>query len=213
MKEVIYFMFKFKKMLVTLGAFGGLLLAGASASANSIYTVKQGDTLSEIALNNGTTIQDILNLNKSITNPNVISVGEQITLPSGQPVQQEQQTTQVAQTQPVAQQHVQQVQQQANTQVSQTQTQSQATTSNVPVSSDNSNKALRRQIESGGNYNTNTCNGYLGAYQFSPSTIASIENATGMKWSMDPSTQDAFADYYANQRYGGWQNVPTTGGW
>lgn len=213
MKEVIYFMFKFKKMLVTLGAFGGLLLAGASASANSIYTVKQGDTLSEIALNNGTTIQDILNLNKSITNPNVISVGEQITLPSGQPVQQEQQTTQVAQTQPVAQQHVQQVQQQANTQVAQTQTQSQATTSNVPVSSDNSNKALRRQIESGGNYNTNTCNGYLGAYQFSPSTIASIENATGMKWSMDPSTQDAFADYYANQRYGGWQNVPTTGGW
>lgn len=213
MKEVIYFMFKFKKMLVTLGAFGGLLLAGASASANSIYTVKQGDTLSEIALNNGTTIQDILNLNQSITNPNVISVGEQITLPSGQPVQQEQQTTQVAQIQQVAQQHVQQVQQQANTQVAQTQTQSQVTTSNVPVSSDNSNKALRRQIESGGNYNTNTCNGYVGAYQFSPSTISSIENATGMKWSMDPATQDAFADYYANQRYGGWQNVPTTGGW
>lgn len=213
MKEVIYFMFKFKKMLVTLGAFGGLLLAGASASANSIYTVKQGDTLSEIALNNGTTIQDILNLNQSITNPNVISVGEQITLPSGQPVQQEQQTTQVAQTQQVAQQSTQQVQQQANTQVSQTQTQSQATTSNVPVSSDNSNKALRRQIESGGNYNTNNGNGYVGAYQFSPSTISSIESATGMKWSMDPATQDAFADYYANQRYGGWQNVPTTGGW
>lgn len=220
MKEVIYFMFKFKKMLVTLGAFGGLLLAGASASANSIYTVKQGDTLSEIALNNGTTIQDILNLNKSITNPNVISVGEQITLPSGQPVQQEQQTTQVAQTQPVAQQHVQQVQQQANTQVAQTQTQSQATTSNVQSqptqvvsSGNNSNKALRRQIESGGNYNTNNGNGYVGAYQFLPSTISSIESATGMKWSMDPATQDAFADYYANQRYGGWQNVPTTGGW
>lgn len=205
-------MFKFKKMLVTLGAFGGLLLAGASASANSIYTVKQGDTLSEIALNNGTTIQDILNLNQSITNPNVISVGEQITLPSGKTVQQVQQTTQVAQTQSVAQQPVQQVQQ-ANIQVAQTQTQSQATTSNVHASSDNSNKALRRQIESGGNYNTNNGNGYVGAYQFCPSTIASIESATGMKWSMDPATQDAFADYYANQRYGGWQNVPTTGGW
>lgn len=207
-------MFKFKKMLVTLGAFGGLLLAGASASANSIYTVKQGDTLSEIALNNGTTIQDILNLNQSITNPNVISAGEQITLPGGQTVQQVQQTTQIAQTQQVAQQPVQQVQQQATTQqTSATQTQSQATASNVPVSSDNSNKALRRQIESGGNYNTNTGNGYVGAYQFAPSTITSIESATGMKWSMDPTTQDAFADYYANQRYGGWQNVPTTGGW
>lgn len=205
-------MFKFKKMLVTLGAFGGLLLAGASASANSIYTVKQGDTLSEIALNNGTTIQDILNLNQSITNPNVISAGEQITLPGGQTVQQVQQTTQVAQAQSVAQQPVQQVQQQDTTQQTSA-TQTQATTSNVLASSDNSNKALRRQIESGGNYSTNTGNGYVGAYQFAPSTIASIESATGMKWSMDPSTQDAFADYYANQRYGGWQNVPTTGGW
>lgn len=205
-------MFKFKKMLVTLGAFGGLLLAGASASANSIYTVKQGDTLSEIALNNGTTIQDILNLNQSITNPNVISVGEQITLPGGQSVQQTQQTTQVAQPQPVAQQLVQQVQQQATTQQTNA-TQTQSVASNVHASSDNSNKALRRQIESGGNYNTNNGNGYVGAYQFCPSTIASIESATGMKWSMDPATQDAFADYYANQRYGGWQNVPTTGGW
>lgn len=73
--------------------------------------------------------------------------------------------------------------------------------------------ALRRSIESGGNYNTNTGNGYIGAYQFAPQTIAGIESATGMQWSMDPATQDAFANYYANARYGGWAHVPTNGGW
>lgn len=77
----------------------------------------------------------------------------------------------------------------------------------------NSMAALRRSIESGGNYNTNTGNGYIGAYQFAPQTIAGIESATGMKWSMDPATQDAFANYYANTRYGSWANVPTNGGW
>lgn len=212
MKEVIYFMFKFKKILVTLGAFGGLLLAGASASANSIYTVKQGDTLSEIALNNGTTIQDILNLNQSITNPNVISVGEQITLPSGQPVQQEQQTTQVAQTQQVAQQSTQQVQQQANTQVSQTQTQSQATTSNVqsqPIqvvsSGDNSGSNLGNaaeqiaQAESGGDYNAR--NGqYIGKYQLS---------ASYLNGDYSPANQDRVFQQYCNQRYGSVENALT----
>lgn len=197
MKEVIYFMFKFKKMLVTLGAFGGLLLAGASASANSIYTVKQGDTLSEIALNNGTTIQDILNLNKSITNPNVISVGEQITLPSGQPVQQEQQTTQVAQTQQVAQQSTQQVQQQANT----SNVQSQPT--QVVSSGDNSGSNLGNaaeqiaQAESGGDYNAR--NGqYIGKYQLS---------ASYLNGDYSPANQDRVFQQYCNQRYGSVENA------
>lgn len=186
-------MFKFKKMLVTLGAFGGLLLAGASASANSIYTVKQGDTLSEIALNNGTTIQDILNLNQSITNPNVISVGEQITLPSGQPVQQEQQTTQVAQTQPVAQQPTQQVQQQANTQVVQ-QTQ---TTSNQSGSNLGSAAEQIAQAESGGNYNARNRQ-YIGKYQLS---------ASYLNGDYSPANQDRVFQQYCNQRYGSVENA------
>ena len=90
--------------------------------------------------------------------------------------------------------------------------QSAKTTTNNSLAG-NSMAALRRSIESGGNYNTNTGNGYIGAYQFAPQTIAGIESATGMQWSMDPATQDAFANYYANSRYGGWQNVPTNGAW
>ena len=47
---------------------------------NSIYTVKSGDTLSEIALEYGTTVSNILSLNPSITNPNLIYPGQNITI-------------------------------------------------------------------------------------------------------------------------------------
>ena len=189
-------MFKFKKMLVTLGAFGGLLLAGASASANSIYTVKQGDTLSEIALNNGTTIQDILNLNQSITNPNVISAGEQITLPGGQTVQQAQQTTQVAQAQSVAQQPVQQVQQQDTTQQTSA-TQTQGVVSNQGSSNLGSAAEQIAQAESGGDYNAR--NGqYVGKYQLS---------ASYLNGDYSPANQDRVFQQYCNQRYGSVENA------
>lgn len=189
-------MFKFKKMLVTLGAFGGLLLAGASASANSVYTVKSGDTLSEIADNNGTTIQDILNLNQSITNPNVISVGEQITLPGEQVVQQPvQQTTQVAQTQQVAQ-PVQQVQQQATTQQASA-TQSQDVASNQGGSNLGSAAEQIAQAESGGDYNAR--NGqYVGKYQLS---------ASYLNGDYSPANQDRVFQQYCNQRYGSVENA------
>ena len=199
----------FKKLLVTLGAFGGLALAGTVASADTVYTVQSGDTLSEISQKFNTTVETLAQKN-NINNVNVISVGQQLDIPDGN-VQAT--PTQNVVTQPVQQTQVQQQNNVQETSVQPTVVQQQSQTSQVTNSGDNSNKALRRQIESGGNYNTNTGNGYVGAYQFAPSTIASIESATGMKWSMDPSTQDAFADYYANQRYGGWQNVPTTGGW
>lgn len=199
----------FKKLLVTLGAFGGLALAGTVASADTVYTVQSGDTLSEISQKFNTTVETLAQKN-NINNVNVISVGQQLDIPDGN-VQAT--TTQNVSTQPVQQVQVQQQNNVQETSVQPTVVQQQSQTSQVASSGDNSNKALRRQIESGGNYNTNTGNGYVGAYQFAPSTIASIESATGMKWSMNPATQDAFADYYANQRYGGWQNVPTTGGW
>lgn len=201
----------FKKLLVTLGAFGGLALAGTVASADTVYTVQSGDTLSEISQKFNTTVETLAQKN-NINNVNVISVGQQLDIPDG--------NTQGTVSKSVVEQPIQsegvQSQQQNNVQetsVQPTVVQQQSQTNQVASSGDNSNKALRRQIESGGNYSTNTGNGYVGAYQFAPSTIASIESATGMKWSMDPATQDAFADYYANQRYGGWQNVPTTGGW
>ena len=44
------------------------------------YTVKKGDTLSQIAANNNTTVSALLKLNPGITNANLIYVGQQIVL-------------------------------------------------------------------------------------------------------------------------------------
>lgn len=55
-------------------------------AGGSGYSVVSGDTLSRIAARNGTTVQALLALNPSITNPNQIQVGQKINLGSG-PVQ------------------------------------------------------------------------------------------------------------------------------
>ena len=190
----------------------GAVFAGSTANAdtridNNHVRVEAGDSLYTIAQHNGTDVETIVRDN-NLTNPEMIHVGDILVVTPGQ--QGNAQTNQGNQAT-------------TNTTVSNNGAKvatsgsiSQASTSQASTSvnlSGNSMAALRRSIESGGNYNTNTGNGYLGAYQFAPQTIAGIENATGMKWSMDPATQDAFANYYANTRYGGWQNVPTSGGW
>lgn len=49
--------------------------------ANQYYTVKSGDTLSKIAKQFNTTVSAIMGVNPSITNKNVIRVGQLIQLP------------------------------------------------------------------------------------------------------------------------------------
>ncbi|OHV40117.1 transglycosylase [Parafrankia soli] len=49
-----------------------------------------------------------------------------------------------------------------------------------------------RQCESGGNYTTNTGNGYYGAYQFSPGTWRSL-GYSGLPHTAPPAVQDAAA--------------------
>ena len=50
----------------------------AHSMKNKIVVVKKGDTLGKIAKDNNTTISKILELNKGITNPNKISIGQEI---------------------------------------------------------------------------------------------------------------------------------------
>ncbi len=52
----------------------------STESDTIVYTVQSGDTLSKIARNYGTTVSSIVALNSSITNPNLIYPGEQITI-------------------------------------------------------------------------------------------------------------------------------------
>lgn len=54
-----------------------------SKPADDTYTVQKGDTLDGIAYRFNTTESELLKLNPNITNPNVIDVGEKITLPGG----------------------------------------------------------------------------------------------------------------------------------
>lgn len=197
------------------GALLGATTANADTKIDDTHVrVEAGDTVSGIANKYGTDVSTIASANQ-LSDANKIFVGDILVLTpeAQQPTTNNVQTPVANQAQPASQATVN-AQPVQNTQPVQSQaTVQQSTPAQSTSLAGNSMASLRRSIESGGNYSTNTGNGYLGAYQFAPQTIAGIESATGMKWSMDPDTQDAFANYYANSRYGGWQNVPTTGGW
>ncbi len=215
------------------GALLGATTANADTKIDDTHVrVEAGDTVSSIANKYGTDVSTIASAS-NLSDANKIFVGDILVLTpeAQQPTTNNVQAPVASQAQPASQAQVvsqaQPASQATNTnnvapaQTTNTTNNQASQTSQAPVAqpttnsslTGNSMAALRRSIESGGNYNTNTGNGYIGAYQFAPQTIAGIESATGMKWSMDPATQDAFANYYANSRYGGWQNTPKTGGW
>ena len=54
----------------------------APAATPVVYTIKQGDTLLKIAKAHGLTIEELMAANPAIKNPNKISVGQQITIPT-----------------------------------------------------------------------------------------------------------------------------------
>ncbi|MCP4348686.1 MAG: hypothetical protein GY795_24675 [Desulfobacterales bacterium] len=63
-----------------------------------------------------------------------------------------------------------------------------------------------RACESGGNYSTNTGNGYYGAYQFDQGTWESV-GGTGNPAHASPGEQDARAQRLMNERGGSpWPN-------
>ncbi|MBL8193614.1 MAG: LysM peptidoglycan-binding domain-containing protein [Blastocatellia bacterium] len=57
-------------------------ISAATTPASQTHTVKAGETLSGIASKANTTVKDIVAANPEITNPNKISVGQQINVPS-----------------------------------------------------------------------------------------------------------------------------------
>jgi hypothetical protein len=69
-----------------------------------------------------------------------------------------------------------------------------------------------RQCESGGNYSTNTGNGYYGAYQFSQGTWNSL-GYSGVPSQASPATQDAAAAQLASRSgFGQWPVCGAGGG-
>lgn len=167
----------FKQNIKTtvLGLVAGIAILSAGVVSADTYTVKSGDTLSEIALTYNTTVEKLAEQNK-ITNPDFIHVGQAIELgevikvaTSAQPAQE----TKTATTPET--------------------TTTSSYSSNLSAE-DTAAKEWIAQKESGGSYDAQ--NGiYIGRYQLTNTYLNgdySIEN------------QERVADAYVASRYGSW---------
>ena len=117
---------KFNKVALSIACAAGFTVAGAAAANADTVTVKSGDTLSQIADENNTTVSSIQSLN-SLQNIHLIFPGQKLvinanngdaavsTQQSAQTTQQasQQQTTQQASQQQTSQQQTMQTTQQA----------------------------------------------------------------------------------------------------
>lgn len=225
--------FNKKALQVTAAVAGavalGTITSATTASADSIYTVQAGDTLSGISakFGHGLTFVDTLAQNNNIANKNLIYVGQklvikddgEVTLATAQQVASlpsasaqnsaatssaNASTTSAAnQAQPQAQNTTTANNNAINSASTTTNTASTATTTS---SSEAAAKAWIVQRESGGNYSAQ--NGqYYGAYQLSLSYL---------NGDLSASNQDAVANQYVASRYGSWvaaQSFWQTHGW
>jgi len=177
-------------MNLVLGAITGLSILGVStvASADTSYTVKQGDTLWGISQNYNTPLTDLLSEN-GLSESSIIYPGDNIKLDSSE-------TTYVAPKQAEAPATT------SNTQVNSSSVQykpaakTSTATSQSSYSGDTSSaKAWIANKESGGSYSAQ--NGqYVGKYQLSSSYLNGDYSA---------ANQERVADKYVAQRYGSWE--------
>lgn len=180
---------------LTAATAAGILFAGnGQASAATTYTVAAGDTLSTIsnkfAGNND--LVDSIAKNNSISNINLIYVGEQLTIDTDTTATTTQAAPATTTAAPVAQ---------TTTPVATTQTAAPvqaatvtpaATTTTSTTTS--SSKEWIAQKESGGSY-TATNGQLIGRYQLSASYLNGDYSA---------ANQEKVADQYVTSRYGSW---------
>ena len=162
--------------------------------------IEQGDTLYEIAQDNGTDVNTLAQVNH-LENPNLIIAGSILNLTDDSTSQQATpvQNTSVAQSQTTQNMPTQNTPAQAPVQ----QTTPAVAQTNQPQSNNYTNqvggseaaaKAWIAARESGGNYNA-TNGQYIGKYQLSSSYL---------NGDYSPANQEQAADNYVHQRYGSW---------
>lgn len=185
-----------KKILFTTSLLGLGLLGGVSVSADTTeYTVKSGDTLSHIALDHGTTIDQLAKDNQ-LKDINLIFAGEKLVVSTGNDVN----------IQPVVEQPVYEVQQEVEVTQPVYEVQEEVTVQPVVqepvqqtapvVTGSNAAKEWIAQKESSGSYTA--VNGqYYGRYQLNPSLYVGFDTT--------PAGQEAAADAYVASRYGSWE--------
>ena len=188
-----------KKLALVSGAVMGAMVIGATNANASTkldqnhVRVEQGDTVSQIAKDNGTTVDAIVQANH-LTNPDMIFVGDNLVLTPNADNNNNQSANVHNNVQPASQ---------ATNKVAPAQTNNQA--SQTPVSQPTTNSSLTgnsaaeaiSQAESGGSYTAQ--NGrYYGKYQLDMSYLGG---------DLSPQHQDEVFQQYCNQRYGSIENA------
>lgn len=184
---------KFNKVALSIACAAGFTVAGAAAANADTVTVKSGDTLSQIADENNTTVSSIQSLN-SLQNIHLIFPGQKLVINANNgdaavSTQQSAQTTQQASQQQTTQQASQQ-------QAPQQQTM-QTTQQAVASSSEQAARDWIASRESGGSYTAQNGN-YYGKYQLSSAYLGGDYSA---------ENQERVANSYVLNRYGSWANA------
>ena len=189
---------KFNKVALSIACAAGFTVAGAAAANADTVTVKSGDTLSQIADENNTTVSSIQSLN-SLQNIHLIFPGQKLVINANNgdaavSTQQSAQTTQQASQQQTTQQ---QTTQQQTTQTTQQITTQQTTQQAVASSSEQAARDWIASRESGGSYTAQNGN-YYGKYQLSSAYLGGDYSA---------ENQERVANSYVLNRYGSWANA------
>ncbi|WPC19792.1 LysM peptidoglycan-binding domain-containing protein [Pediococcus inopinatus] len=192
---------KFSVALLSTVTLGSTLVT-AAANADSVYTVKSGDTLSGIAYSlNKNNDYSALAANNKIKNVNLIYVGQKLLLKSDGEVKVATKTE--VQSTPAVKSVAATTQtssstansnSSANTQSASTKSTATSSTTSTTSGSDSSAKAWIANKESGGSY-TATNGQYIGKYQLSSSYLNGDYSA---------ANQEKVANSYVSSRYGSW---------
>lgn len=188
---------KFNKVALSIACAAGFTVAGAAAANADTVTVKSGDTLSQIADENNTTVSSIQSLN-SLQNIHLIFPGQKLVINAnnGDAAVSTQQSAQTVQ-QASQQQTTQQASQQQTTQQASQQQTMQTTQQAVASSSEHAARDWIAARESGGSYTAQNGN-YYGKYQLSSAYLGGDYSA---------ENQERVADSYVLNRYGSWANA------
>mgnify|MGYP004454780391 CR=1 FL=1 len=186
---------KFNKVALSIACAAGFTVAGAAAANADTVTVKSGDTLSQIADENNTTVSSIQSLN-SLQNIHLIFPGQKLVINANNgdaavSTQQSAQTVQQASQQQTVQQSTQTMQQASQQQTMQTTQQA------VASSSEQAARDWIASRESGGSYTAQNGN-YYGKYQLSSAYLGGDYSA---------ENQERVANSYVLNRYGSWANA------
>lgn len=172
----------------------------ASAQESSTYTVKEGDTLSEIAETHNTTVEKLAE-NNHIDNIHLIYVGQELVIDGPVAPAAPASTTYAA---PAAQDETVSVPAAETTEVEEetpvaSETVAEETVASTVSGSEAEAKEWIAQKESGGSY-TATNGRYIGRYQLTDSYLNGDYSA---------ENQERVADAYVAGRYGSWSAAKT----